>query len=286
MFLGYPHAQKGWKVFDLSTEEFFISRDVVFQENEFPFSAQPRDLSITQPALAQFDDDLEITGPVSSDDRGSSSQPAVSPSDTAISTEPTAHSDLQPVLNPENVSTTISDNSVPTVTPTTAPPFLNPPSLPYTVEVTDEVLGRGQRSRLPSVKLRDYVTYNAARLEDPTLTLSCSASSSSETIHGNCLYPLTDYITDEKFSPSHQAFLAAVTAAVEPKYYSQAAKDKIWRGSMKNEILAHEENGTWDIVLLPPGKTLIGSRWIYKYKFNADGTVERPQSRLVVMGNN
>ena len=286
MFVGYPHAQKGWKVFDLSTEEFLISRDVVFQENEFPFSSQPRDLSITQPVLAQFDEDLEIPVPVFSDDRGSSSQPAVSLSDTAISTEPTSHDVLQPVLNPDHVSTTLSDISVPAVTPTTASPRLNPPPLPSTVEITEEVLGRGQRSRLPSVKLRDYVTYNAARLEDPTLALSCSASSSSETIHGNCLYPLTDYITDEKFSPSHQAFLAAVTAAVEPKYYSQAAKDKIWRGSMKNEILAHEENGTWDIVLLPPGKTLIGSRWIYKYKFNADGTVERPQSRLVVMGNN
>lgn len=57
-------------------------------------------------------------------------------------------------------------------------------------------------------------------------------------------------------------FLAACIAVVEPKYYSQAAKDKIWRGAMKNEVLAHEDSGTCDIVSLPPGKTAIGSRWI------------------------
>ena len=158
-----------------------------------------------------------------------------------------------------------------------------------TSEITptsDETMGRGQRSRVPSVKLRDYVMYNAACLKDPSLALACSASALSETIQGNSLYPLTDYITDKKISVSHQAFLAAITAVVEPKYYPQAAKDKIWRGAMKNEVLAHEESGTWDIVSLPPGKTAIGSRWVYKYKFNADGTIERPKARLVGMGNN
>ena len=39
IFVGYPYAQKGWKVYDLDKHKFFISRDVVFQESEFPFSA-------------------------------------------------------------------------------------------------------------------------------------------------------------------------------------------------------------------------------------------------------
>nr|KYP36220.1 Copia protein [Cajanus cajan]KYP68721.1 Copia protein [Cajanus cajan] len=32
MFIGYPQNQKGWKVYNLETHEFFISRDVIFYE--------------------------------------------------------------------------------------------------------------------------------------------------------------------------------------------------------------------------------------------------------------
>ncbi|GAA0146785.1 hypothetical protein LIER_06654 [Lithospermum erythrorhizon] len=34
-------ANLGWKVFDLESREYFISRDVVFYENEFPFASSP-----------------------------------------------------------------------------------------------------------------------------------------------------------------------------------------------------------------------------------------------------
>ena len=127
--------------------------------------------------------------------------------------------------------------------------------------------------------------YNDICLEDPSLALHCSASSSSETVQGKSLYPLTNFITDENLSVSHKAFLAAITAEVEPRYYSQAAKYEIWCGARKHEVFAHEESGTWDIESLPLGKTVIGCQWIYKYKYNADGTIERPKVRLVADGN-
>lgn len=54
---------------------------------------------------------------------------------------------------------------------------------------------------------------------------------------------------------------------------------------MKHEVIAHEESGTWDIESLPPDKKAIGCLWIFKYKYNADGTIERPKARLVADGN-
>ena len=37
VFVGYPYGKKGWSLYDLETQTFFISRDVVFSEHEFPF---------------------------------------------------------------------------------------------------------------------------------------------------------------------------------------------------------------------------------------------------------
>lgn len=75
-------------------------------------------------------------------------------------------------------------------------------------------LGRGRREKVPSVKLRDYVSYNAQHLRDShhvPAALS-SNSESSLTVQGNTPYPLANYISDERFSPDHKAFLAAITS--------------------------------------------------------------------------
>ena len=43
IFLGYPHGKKGWKVYDLDTREMFVSQEVQFVEDEFPFAQISRD---------------------------------------------------------------------------------------------------------------------------------------------------------------------------------------------------------------------------------------------------
>lgn len=55
---------------------------------------------------------------------------------------------------------------------------------------------------------------------------------------------------------------------------------------MRTEIDALDENGTWTIETLPPGKKAIGCKWVFRLKFKADGTLERYKARLVVLGNN
>ncbi|KAL5770394.1 hypothetical protein ACOSP7_014548 [Xanthoceras sorbifolium] len=55
-------------------------------------------------------------------------------------------------------------------------------------------------------------------------------------------------------------------------------------------VLIHEElsalhkTDTWDLVPLPPGKSTVGSRWVYKIKTKSDGFVERYKARLVAKG--
>ena len=40
IFLGYPNGQKGYKVYDIEDEKVFVSRDVSFFEDNFPFQFQ------------------------------------------------------------------------------------------------------------------------------------------------------------------------------------------------------------------------------------------------------
>ena len=53
---------------------------------------------------------------------------------------------------------------------------------------------------------------------------------------------------------------------------------------MKEEIGAIEKNDTWELVDVPQGKEVIGVKWVYKTKINAEGKIERHKSRLVVKG--
>lgn len=88
------------------------------------------------------------------------------------------------------------------------------------------------------------------------------------------VYPLAHFVSYNKFLDAHRAFLAAITLQDEPKYFHQAIKDKRWREAMKKEIRALEENGTWTLETLPPGKKAIGSKWVYKIKYKPNGEIE------------
>lgn len=55
---------------------------------------------------------------------------------------------------------------------------------------------------------------------------------------------------------------------------------------MSKELTALKLNNTWLETTLPPGKKPIGSKWVYRIKLNADGSIERFKARLVAKGFN
>jgi len=53
---------------------------------------------------------------------------------------------------------------------------------------------------------------------------------------------------------------------------------------MDEELSALHKTNAWDLVPLPPGKSVVGCRWVYKIKTNSDGSIERYKVRLVAKG--
>lgn len=72
----------------------------------------------------------------------------------------------------------------------------------------------------------------------------------------------------------------------EPQPYLEASKHECWNNAMRFELDALERNGTWILVDLPANVKPNGSKWVYKVKHKAYGSMERYKARLVAKGYN
>ena len=88
-----------------------------------------------------------------------------------------------------------------------------------------------------------------------------------------------------KRPPKHGANLAHTKA--EPLTYEEAMNGpdrREWKLSVGTEFEAHFANNTWELVHLPTGRKVITCKWVFKIKYNPDGTIHRYKSRLVARG--
>lgn len=92
---------------------------------------------------------------------------------------------------------------------------------------------------------------------------------------------LLDLASLEK-SPLHQALFATK----EPCGFKSAAKNPAWLSAMEDEMQALRSNNTWDLVPRPSTSNIVGSKWVYRTKYNSDGTIQRLKARLVAQGFN
>ena len=54
--------------------------------------------------------------------------------------------------------------------------------------------------------------------------------------------------------------------------------------AMNNEMESLRKNYVWELVELPKDRKAVGSKWVFKLKTNADGSVECNKARLVAQG--
>lgn len=101
-----------------------------------------------------------------------------------------------------------------------------------------------------------------------------SPSGQSSTLIHSTPYPLESYFTLCHLSPQFRTFSVSIANQIEPQTYEQAAKEDCWLKAMELELYALAQNNTWILVDLPPGKSTIGCKWVYKIKHKADGALK------------
>lgn len=72
----------------------------------------------------------------------------------------------------------------------------------------------------------------------------------------------------------------------EPKTVKDALSSSHWKQAMQEEYNALMKNNTWCLVDPPSGGNVVGCKWVFKVKRNADGSVQRYKARLVAKGYN
>ncbi|RVW69943.1 Retrovirus-related Pol polyprotein from transposon TNT 1-94 [Vitis vinifera] len=97
-------------------------------------------------------------------------------------------------------------------------------------------------------------------------------------------HPIYNFLSYHRLSSPYSAFVSVISSVSLPKGTHEALSHPGWRQAMVDEMAALHSNGTWDLVVLPPGKSTVGCRWVYAVKVGPDGQVDRLKARLVAKG--
>ena len=75
-----------------------------------------------------------------------------------------------------------------------------------------------------------------------------------------------------------------VMNVIETFNYDQAKDNEEWVNVMNEEYNSIMRNKTWELVELPKDIVSIGSKWMFKSRFKAYGSINKPKERLVLKG--
>ncbi|KAL6269518.1 hypothetical protein ACE6H2_026429 [Prunus campanulata] len=263
VFLGYAQGYKGVICYNPSTGKLVISRHVLHDETCHPFKRLPADVSqvLSMPSPSTSIRVPFLVSVPTSDIPNSvqGSENLASPHDHSVS-----------------VPTSDSAASEHSISPDTSP------SLSHAVSPSDSIAS----------------VLNAHQLQVLVPAISASAINSSSVPEisapsipsGNTHHMQTrakSGISKQNPFPDYQCYhttIPVISAADEPSSYRMAAQSPAWVKAMQEELEALQMQGTWSLVPCPSQKNIVGSKWIYKIKRNADGSIARYKARLVAQG--
>lgn len=107
---------------------------------------------------------------------------------------------------------------------------------------------RSTRSHSQPAWMNDYFT--------------ASVTNSGSVNSPHCTFSYASNVTNTNIKPTFQKYLDTLTNTCDPTTFSEVVKHEKWCNAMNMELQALEDNETWIITDLPPGKKAIGSKMV------------------------
>lgn len=261
VFLGYPLHKKGYKLYDIATQTFHVSRHVKFNEDIFPFSDVSFSSDVTQLTTDYDSLDTPLDSLKLINQSMSSYFHDNSPSYSVPSTD-TDHVTHTP--DDYNFSENVSSNFSTSPSSFPHPTYSHEPNIE---NLPDSANRTSSRVKSNPIWMKDYIlnsTVNQPVAHAHTVLTSCTIDPQKFGI--------------SQYSPPSTVYacsVSPVTAIQEPFSFKQAINDDRWITAMDKELSAMEANNTWTIVSLPPGKKVVGCKWVYKIKYLSDGSIDK-----------
>ncbi|KAI5415180.1 hypothetical protein KIW84_040580 [Lathyrus oleraceus] len=272
IFLGYREGTKGYILYDINNHTFFISRNMVFYEDTFPFKIKsvPSDTVLSElvPPTISHIQNLDDPHPVmhidqpSTTDISFSSDVSTSVNDSASSpfnmnylslgptypNSPDLHLSTSPhptdidlsTDEPSTISEHMTDHNtlLPDESSIQPHPSADNGILPQSSAENNTLpLRQSSRTSQPPNYLKDYHCYYSTSHNSPQVK-----------------YPLSSVLTYDQCSSSYKHFCLSISYNFEPRTFTQAIKHDCWKQAMDVELQALAENQTWNVVELPSGK--------------------------------
>jgi hypothetical protein len=70
----------------------------------------------------------------------------------------------------------------------------------------------------------------------------------------------------------------------DPTFFKEAIHRKEWADAMTEEYKSIIKNKVWEIVPRPKSKDVVSSKWLFKIKHVADGSIEKYKEIFVACG--
>ncbi|KAJ9558576.1 hypothetical protein OSB04_013190 [Centaurea solstitialis] len=137
---------------------------------------------------------------------------------------------------------------------------------------------------LPSATATHDLIPTATNLPSPTPVSPSSTYTDHPVTQPTPTHHMTTRAKAGITKPIQRLNLHINTTSPVPRSHLQALRDPNWQKAMNEEYHALIKNGTWTLVPRPPGVNIVRSMWLFRHKFNADGSLSRYKARLVANG--
>lgn len=300
-FLGNSNQHKGYKCLDISTGRVYISGDVVFHENVFPFVKLHSNAGAPLPSeIALLHQTLYIPNSSRGKIIAEPSFSNCSPSTTnPVLSEANDHQEEYSKAGNINVPGDSTGKAGATtefapdqpghdarakeeVAQQSSGPSQCDPPQDVALEERAPASSRPSRApeRAPASPARADVYMEAG----PSMGSDEPANGSSEGVVQCPSTHLQHGIKKPKVYTDSTIRYGLLTIAGEPCSVEDALADANWRTAMEAEYSALMKNQTWHLVPPQKGRNVIGCKWVYKIKRKADGSLARYKARLVAKG--